>query len=705
IAVGQGDDIAANIDEIFRQTHTIKGAALAVQQTEIAEVCHHLESLFSDLRSGATSPTSLDFDLLLAACDFLSQAVDDLNAGRAIDSDNGQSWISTLAGLSGNTGPDGGSVIDLVSAPVVEPSVAPDTPSFAPEPEATPAPSTPNPDADPPSTSSLVQHHRILRVDGSDIDQCLAHSGELVVASRWLGERAEDGLRLRQRLDSLINTPTLDGEALLDWRRAFHAFVYGISEQHKELVAHAESLHHDLRELCLVPFEHIAHSFGRLVRDVARKCDKLVEYQQQGTATTLERGVLDGLREPLQHIFRNAVFHGIEPATERRAAGKAERGTIRLTVSRQPGHLAVTIADDGRGIDPAAIRARCQRLGLTIPDAADAIYDALFIPGFSTADTVTDIAGRGVGMDAVKQQLEELRGTIAIESTPGRGTTFRLTIPNSLSTIQGLVIRAGGQQFSVPVASIDSLHRIDPSTIAPVAGRDTITIDGNPITVVDLARLLGIGPSAPPNNNRLPTLVLSARHRRLAVIVDAFEQEVRGLIMGLGRRLGRLPLIAGATRLSRGELVPILHPADIIDHALGTHNQGLHYLPVTEQQPQTILVVDDSPTIRGMLRTVLEASGYQVLLASDGQQALSSLAEHAVDLVVSDVEMPNLNGLDLTRAIRASETHRNLPVILVTSLADEADRQAGADAGADVYVVKQAFDQQQLLAEIAGQLT
>jgi two-component system chemotaxis sensor kinase CheA len=399
------------------------------------------------------------------------------------------------------------------------------------------------------------------------------------------------------------------------------------------------------------------------------------------------------------------VDHGVEPPAVRRAAGKPARGRVTITAALRGARVEVTVADDGRGFDLTALREQARRRQLAEPLDERELTHLIFIPGLSTAPQVTDVSGRGMGLDVVKSRVESLHGTVEAGAAPGGGARFTLTVPLTLTTLRAVLVSAAGQTFAFAGTSIEKVVRVGPGQLRAVAGRPMLALGGAPIPVAPLAAALGLS-AAPPagQNGKTPALLLAAGDRRMAFTVDELLAEQEIVVSSLGPRVRRLRFVSGATLLASGRVALVLNAANLVRAALGQPAAAAPVAaPAGDAPPprKRLLVVDDSVTTRALEKSILEAAGYEVLTAADGLAAWQLLQERGTDLLVSDVEMPRMDGLTLTETVRASPRFAKLPVVLVTARASEQDRARGLQAGADAYLVKSGFDQRNLLEAIA----
>lgn len=471
-----------------------------------------------------------------------------------------------------------------------------------------------------------------------------------------------------------------------------------------------DELEGEIKRVRMLPLSTITGPFGRMVRDLAQEAGKEAVLKIVGGETELDKRVLEQIKDPLIHLLRNAVDHGIETPDQRQAAGKPRVGSITLTAEQLGKDVAISISDDGTGLNLEAIRgAVARRDGSDAQALSEAeLIEAIFKPGISTSPIITDISGRGVGLDVVRRSAEALHGRIDVDWTPGGGTTFVLTLPLALTSSRGLLVRASEETFAIPLTAIERIMDISREEISPLEGHDTVRHNGRPVTLVRLGDILELPPVRRSHNgDRIPAVVLASAERRMAFAVDGLAGEQEVVIKGLGRQLSRVGGIAGATVMGSGEVVLILNVADLIKLAMRGERRSVFEALTEATSPETararrrILVVDDSITTRTLEKNILEVAGYTVLLAIDGQEALGVIASSGMpDLIVSDIAMPRMDGFELTRRVKSDAQTSHLPVILVTSLDSPEDKSRGIEVGADAYIVKSGFDQNNLLETI-----
>ncbi len=467
-----------------------------------------------------------------------------------------------------------------------------------------------------------------------------------------------------------------------------------------------EKLITDAKALLMFPFASLTEGLAAMLRDIAQEQGKQLTVQIQGESLELDRRILQGLRDPLIHLLRNAIDHGIEQPAERERNDKPTRGRILIQARcTEQGKAEILIQDDGRGIDRQALQEAALRDGyLTAEQVSqlteEEVLQLIFRSGLSTRREVSHLSGRGLGMAIVQEQIEKLGGHIRVSSQSSLGTRFVLELPLALASFRGIQIRVGQRRFAVPTLSTQRVLRLDSSQIHSIEGRPTFSLDQRTVPIVSLAGLLGIAADAPAASGLQDLLLLGQEQEPIAFAVDDVLGEDDLLVKQLGPQLLRVRHIAGVSVLGDGSLLPLLNTHDLLKSARGAPSQLPAVIESEVPRASTahrILVVDDSITSRTLLKNVLESYGYEVKTACDGLDALTLLQNEAFDLVSSDVEMPKMDGFELTAHLRADEQFSRLPVVLVTSLESVEDRQRGVDVGADAYIVKSSFDQSNLL--------
>ncbi len=656
---------------LLRTVHSVKGASRAVSLTLVETVCHRLEEVLATVQRGQPA-TSEVYELGFAVADALDEA---------------RQRLARKEDLSGSPLE---ALLPRLSAAAQAPSPRAPAAAAPPQVPRNKAPVEAHP-AEAPLAEALP-----VRVSAQKLDALLARSGELRVSSLRLEGRSEAVEALREEL-SVLRTRLKGPE------QAFaHRLEARLAQLARELLADrltlsqaVSGLDAEVRRARTLPFAEACAGLERTARDVARAAGKQVRLEVEGGTLELDRSLLQGLREPLLHLVRNAAGHGVEPPAERRRADKPEEGRLTLAARLSGGRVQVSVEDDGRGLDLKAIRAQARALGWEAPEDDAAAARLIFRPGLSTARQVTAVSGRGVGMDVVRSQVEALRGSVDVSFRPGAGTRFVMDVPLTLSTLRVLRVSAGGQHFTLPAENVERLLRLRPDEVREVEGRQVWVAEQEVVPLTSLALVLGL--PAPPPRARLATVVLSVGAQRAAMGVDEVLAEHEVLVRGLGPRVRRARHVSGAAVLPDGKMALLLHPASLVRAAEGRPTAPLFPTVLPQRVRQRILLVDDSPTTRALEQSLLEAAGYEVIACADGAEAWERLRHVGADALVTDVEMPRMDGFALTEAVRASPRFARLPVVLVTARESPEDKARGLDLGASAYLVKSAFDQTNLL--------
>ncbi|MFY0572048.1 hybrid sensor histidine kinase/response regulator [Archangium lansingense] len=661
---------------LLRTVHSVKGASRAVSEGLIETACHRLEEVLLEVqRQGQASPE------LMEVCFTAADALDDAGRRLALKQD-----------LKG-------SPLEALLPRLQEAAHAPESPRPAPprpsEPPPPPAPETPAP-AVPPEAPTTGAESLPVRVSAQKLDALLARSGELRVAGLRMEGRVELVEAMHDELHQLrLRLRGTDEAAARRLETRLAQLGRALATDQRMLLQATSGLDEEVRRARTLPFAEACAGLERNARDLALALGKRVRLEVRGGALELDRSLLQGLREPLLHLVRNAVAHGVETPAARQEAGKPEEGRVTLSARLRGGRVQVVVEDDGRGLNVASIREKARARGLPVlEDAGDARL--IFMPGLSTAESVTAVSGRGVGLDVVRAQVEAMRGSVDVAFEPGQGARFTLDVPLTLSTLRVLLVTAGGQSFAVAGESVERLLRLEPGDVRVVEGRQMWVATRALVPLAPLTTVLGLEASAP--RPRPGAMVLAAGEVRAVLVVDEVVAEQEVLIRGLGSRIRRARHVSGVAVLPDGRMALLLNAASLVRAAEGrTAPAGLFPAPVEKKTRRRVLLADDSMTTRALEQSILEAAGYDVLACVDGQEAWERLVTEGADAIVSDVEMPRMDGFALTEAVRGSPRFGRLPVVLVTARARPEDKARGLQVGASAYLVKSAFDQTHLL--------
>ena len=645
VAIEAGDAGAEAVDPLFRHAHTIKGAAGMLGFDDIRALAGAAEEVLEQVRGSGESPQAMVAPLLRATAAVRGQLT-----GPAV-------------------GPSADGLLDELEACRVMLAAGASAPAEAVEPPAEPAAAPAELAADSgdgPSAPAAIASEvpdsaaHSLRVPAGKIDQLLDIAGEV--------------MQDRRRLEHALGA---DGPPSAEIADALGAGTRLLEELQDTAVG--------MRTL---PLAMIAGRLPRAVRDLARSAGKDVEFVLTGADTELDRVIIESLSEPLVHLLRNAVVHGVESPAERKQAGKAPRARIEWRAEPRGALVQIVVSDDGRGVT-ADVAEQASREG--------SLADLLARAGYSTAGTVTELAGRGVGLDAVRAYAHAVGGSFEIRSEPGGGMDVILLLPLALALVDVLLVERGGEVYGVPFAAIEEVATV--TRVLTLGGAQALDVRGTALPVTDLALL--IGADAPPLPDRPPALVISVGGRRAVATCDALLGQAQVMIKPLGSLLVGVAGYLGAAILGDGRIALIVEPTALTREPRPDSLTPGYESGTGQTMAPKILVVEDSFTVRELQRGILEAAGYPVVTAHDGVDALGSLdRDPEIALVITDLQMPELDGIQLTRAIRAHATRSTLPVVIVTTLGSEDDRRHGLEAGADAYMAKRSFDQQAMLATV-----
>ena len=691
-APGAGDAIA----EAMREVHSIKGSALMLGFTDISQIAHQLEELFV---AAKTEPSLLDgnsFDVIFSGVDQMSSRVEQLAQGQTAAVEVAE----ICEGLASLLEADKRGRESFSTAPAEKDS----RPLWA---DAGTARNTP-------------ELRQSLRVPIEKLDRLAHLAPEMVVQSLKAFERHTELRRLERMLSRLRDrvrearlTPDaseLDrGAQLADYAdaldsvtRRMREFLVNFSDDRVRLNLITEELRQNVIELTMLPVASVFDAFPRAVRDLARTFGKEVELTIRGRETELDKKIIEQIAEPLIHLIRNAVDHGIEAPADRQRIGKPAQGHLILSAEQQGNRILITLKDDGCGIDLRMLRSvAIQRHVAPASEidrwSPDQLLDVIFQPGFSTRASATDVSGRGVGMDVVRSVVERLGGAVRIQSDIDKGTSITLNLPLSLALLRVVLLEAGEELFALPTAAIRRIIQVGAADIGQLQQGPVAEVDGENIPLTPLSTMLQV--AAAPTAARQTVIVAEGSDGRFGILVEAVHEEQELVFKELRGPLRNQKTFTGAALLGNGDIVPILDVNALFELAARAPFAGTAPMLARRAAPRVcrVLVVDDSLVAGELQKNILLAAGYESEIASDGVEALECLHRKEWDLVVADVDMPRMSGFELTEHIRADEQFRDIPVIIVTSRDTIDDRRRGFEVGADAYVLKREFDQSQLL--------
>lgn len=745
----------AVLEALMRAAHSIKGAARIVDLEAAVKVAHVMEDCFVAAQTGLIALDTEKFDILLHGVDLLlriSQVLEaDLEFWLSEHHNDIEALATAIATLSSTpTVAIPSKLIQSVaplpdpiapSAIALEPAIVVEEPSSKVEERGAEESlfttiSPPRAAASLDSKTTLANSpanslsERVVRVSADNLNRLMGLAGESLIAANWLQPFTDSLLQLRTQQAALSSSleklqESLAGQPLNQQSETYLNHVRQQASECRQVLSDrlnevelfsrrstnlADRLYREVIASHMRPFADGVQVFPRMVRDLARQLGKQVKLEVLGKATKVDRDILEKLEAPLTHLLRNAVDHGIESVEERLAAGKTAEGWIKLEAVHRAGMLSITVSDDGRGIHLEQLRQTVVERQLVSAEMAHQLTETellefLFLPGFSTGKTVTEISGRGVGLDVVQSMVQEVGGSLRAVSRPGKGMSFHLQLPLTLSVIRTLLVEIAGEPYAFPLTRIDRIVMLDRSAIALTENRQYFTLDGQNIGLVAANQVLELQASSSQNAG-LPTLVISDRLSRYGLVVDRFLSERDLVIRPLDARLGKVKNISAAALLEDGAPVLLIDVEDLvrsIDHLLTSGQLGSiqrQVEAISTVSRRRILVVDDSITVREMERKLLQNKGYEVEVAVNGMDGWNAIRTGHYDLVITDVDMPRMNGIELVSQIRNHSNLKALPVIIVSYKDREEDHLRGLEVGANYYLTKSSFHDDTFLTAV-----
>lgn len=744
LALEAKPDELAHIDSLMRAAHSIKGAARIMQLDPLVELAHALEDCFVAVGRG-------EQPLPPARVDQLLRGVDLFQGLAALSENQLNGWLDAHRGACASLAAE-------VRQPLVMPHETSDPSAEARDgpAESTPAAETaghreaapgsePSPgsersrpveisspaeatgaagkseEASTPARRPVAEtpgpaaDDRVVPVSATNLNRILQLASESMIEARRLQSMTQSlnrarniGRRLFRCLEQAATSDPDAAKKAWDEVKRFQEGWDQLLQKHTSDLESAlwqsertsTALYHEVLGSRMRPFSEGTAAFPRLIRDLARTLGKRVSFEVQGGSVAVDRDILRKLEAPLNHLLRNCVDHGLESPEERRAAGKSETGKIVLSARHHAGMLTVEVRDDGRGIDAEAVRRQVLERQLAAPDLVarlgrDELFEFLFLPGFTTAGTVTEVSGRGVGLDVVQSMVQEVSGSVRIESEPGQSTGFMLRLPVTLSVVRAVLAQISGEPYAFPLSRLQRILRVDAQDCRPVQGRQQLLLDGHSVGLISAAEILGL-PEAQTAGGPLSVIVLGEGEHLYGLMVDRFFGEQDLVVRRLDSRLGHVPHISAAAMTESGEALLIVDIEDLLRSmqqrlAEGRLRGWRSLRQARAGGAKRVLVVDDSLTVREVERQLLKAQGYEVDVAVDGRDGWTALSSGHYDLLVTDVDMPRLNGIELIRAVREDDRLAELPVIVVSYKDREQDRLLGLEAGANAYLTKGSF--------------
>ncbi|WP_027721363.1 hybrid sensor histidine kinase/response regulator [Maridesulfovibrio zosterae] len=750
---GNEQELLLLIESSYRELHSLKGAARAVGLGGVEKFCQSFESFFSVLKKNSLVPPKAISSSMLGWLDILDNILAQEDDSEAIlqaptpalalsqmknfvDSPHLINDESEEDGIFSNTSTAESAVVneteDLTPAALTEPDLELDSPILQENIEtAEYTISTPSDKGVATGVNKVSSRQAMddtVRLSSSFVTGLLLRTEELISSRNAQKARSREAVVLEDSLaDSLKffqnfyenKKKFLEDEELVffadmekrleDFSRHLSSLSSSAQKAQWELSSKVDSLIGDFKDSMLLPFSSMLDVFPRMVRSLSAEQGKKCELEVSGENVRIDRRILEMLHDPLMHMIRNSIDHGIESQEYRAAAGKPSCGNISFSITHTDRDIVKIIySDDGKGIDCDKLRTVAIQNGIVSREEAEqmdhrAVLDLVFVSGMSTSDIITDISGRGLGMAIVRDKVEALGGNVVVASPEGRGVRVIMNIPVALTSFRGIIVEAGGSIFVVPKAGVRKVLLVRQEDIGSAGGRETILFSGRPIPLIGLADILELTVTKAEKQS-FPVFIMGKGRKAVAISTEELLGEQDVMAKSMRQILQRVRNVAGFSMIGSGRLVPILHAPDMVRTALSI-NSGVKVRSsshqIGEKEVKTVLITEDSITSRMLLKNVLEAAGYNVVTAVDGLDGLNHIKQQLPDILVSDVEMPRMDGFTLTSEVRKMPQSANLPIVLVTSLGSQQDRERGVEVGADAYIIKSSFDQGNLLEVIS----
>ncbi|MFZ4399700.1 MAG: hybrid sensor histidine kinase/response regulator [Bacteroidales bacterium] len=724
--------LKSTIENIFREVHSLKGAARAVNLLDIEKLCMSMENIFNSLKKGDISLFPPMFDAFYKATDLLNILLIDVNQSKKNSGNYNLSQIlrnlefvhlNSIKKNVENNEAELQNYSDNINIQTIN-----DSETFIPRNQDLTNRTLALDENDNDESAKLpLNESQTVRISIAKLNSLLQQSEELLsikTTYEYFTKELQSinfqySLRNKKAYEKISNSEQNLYEFLIsekEFRKKHEDKLYQLNKEMLRFQRIAnkmiDELLIDTKTTLLFPFSSMLGIFPKIVRDLSKEYSKDIEIFIIGDNIEIDRRILEEIKDPLIHLIRNCIDHGIENTKDRELKGKPSKGKIIIKIVQDIDRkIVLYIKDDGAGIDKTKIINSALKLGILKPGEIEKlsdkdIYSLIFSSGISSSPFITDISGRGLGMAIVAEKVNKLGGNIELNTVKDEGTTFIISLPQMLSTFRGVLIEIAEQYFIIPSSAIEKVIRIQYSDIRTVESKDTICYNNETIALALMSDVLQISALKKKKNvdEYLNLLILNVSQKKIAFIVDQILGEQEGIVKDLGLQLSHVNNIAGATILGNGKVVPILHPSELLDSSSNSSlsmNALIENIPLSENQDRkNILVVEDSITIRTLLRNFIENAGFQVKTAVDGLEGYNFIQNESFDLVVTDVEMPRMNGFELTSKIREDKRHADLPIILVTALETSEDKQRGMDVGANAYIVKSNFDKSNLIETI-----
>ena len=717
-----GESSAEIIEAMFREIHSLKGAARSIDQKDVESICQPLESVFSALKHKQYTLSPFSFDLFYKTQERLSRLITESGSGQtAADRQSQRELIRQLKEIAAAT---------IDTGVYEEPKQSREIQAV----ESCPVSSSENEAGTGMSKSVRPISTATVRIRLSILEPLLLQAEELTQAKKAINQRINELKEIntwvtgwksesfKHKGQHSVTSSSLWNELNEDNETSLNKLENRLTELTRSMERDQYSLHNmvdnhleAMRQIILLPISSMVEALPGMVRKISREQNKEIEFEIRGAELEIDKRILEELKDPLIHLIRNSIDHGIGHPQERILQKKPSSGTIILAfTSRGSGMIEITLSDDGKGINDEQILKSAVKSGILSKEASEKldpgeILSLIYQSGVSTSSVITDISGRGLGLSIVREKVEKLNGILSVKTEINVGTTFNILLPITVATFRGILVGVDEFMFILPTINVERVIKVEPELIQTVANHATVQIGGQILSVADLGEVLGLPEykhagsgkteAGMGNSNQISIVIVVSGEQRIAFKVDHVIDEQQLLVKGLGKLLNRVRNISSATILGSGRVVPVLHIPDLMKSALRSAEKFKVQNSIKKPagKRKKILVADDSITSRTLIKNILETSGYQVFTAIDGMDAFIRAHSDEFDLIVSDIDMPGMNGFELTAKIKHDKKLSTVPVILITALGSREDHERGIEVGADAYIIKSSFDQVNLL--------
>ena len=721
---------AETMNLIFRSAHTIKGSGRMIGLIKISEVAHKMEDVLEAVKKGGLKLSQYHFSLLFSALDVLGGVITQVQVNMNDNDFDNEPICNSLASiLKGGEPPKPPAPVKKTPAETADTNVqrlvpvavaGPIPTQIAPVQQQEPTPSA----TTAPQKQSPTKTDETLRISASKLDETIKIMSEIISSQSRLREYVntiESAIKgLKRSIDGMPQSLGGNGDGSGEYEEKLSSLTVSLNglrqfgSDYKNDIAYQSILTDQLMEkvarLRMLPISTVLDTFHRFARDIAVSLGKKIDLKITGGETELDKKIIENIGDPLMHMIRNCIDHGLESAETRIKYGKSEIGSVTIAAGYEGGSVFIHIADDGGGIPLDKIRQKAIDKRIHTPEALaqlpeSEIINLIFRPGFSTSNFITDISGRGVGMDVVKQNvIEKLKGTIVVSTDAGKGTSFHITLPLTLAMMRVFLVSSGDMVFGIMVSSVEEVIKLGKDDVINVVDKKAIRLREQLVPLVELRYLLGLPGRSLDSKTEFNVVVLISSGEKLAVVVDSMVNEEDMEIKPLPSHLRRVQLVSGVALTGKNEIAIILNTPRLF-HA--SKNLGESYSsgsPHESARQINILVIDDSVNTREIEKSILESYGYKVNVAADGMEAFEKAQSFKYDLIVTDVEMPILDGFSLTEKLRKDDNYKHTPIIIVSSRDRDEDKRKGVQVGANAYIVKGSFDQSNLLDTVQSLL-